>query len=109
MMEPTDSELMLAVRNGNAEKFGILFDRHYQNVFRFFYRLTGVAATSEDLAQEVFLRMLKYRRGFRPDSQFRAWMYQIARTVHIDRFKKDAAAALTPETTTAREDRPDKQ
>lgn len=87
-MEPTDSELMLAVRDGNFEKFGTLFDRHHQNLFNYFYRLSGDAASSEDLVQDVFLRMLKYRRSFKTDSQFRAWMYQIARTARIDRFKR---------------------
>src|SRR6185295_20196098 len=87
-MEPTDLELMLAVRNGNLEKLGILFDRHQQSLFNYFYRLSGDAASSDDLVQEVFLRMLKYRRSFRQDSQFRAWMYQIARAARIDRFKK---------------------
>ena len=87
-MEPTDQELMLAVRNGDLEKFGSLFDRHHQSLFNYFYRLSADAASSEDLVQDVFLRMLKYRRSFRHDSLFRAWMYQIARTARIDRFKR---------------------
>src|SRR5436190_8671853 len=69
-MDATDRDLMLAVREGDAEKFGLLFDRHQQNLFSFFYRLTGDAASSEDLVQDVFLRMLKYRKTFRPDSHF---------------------------------------
>ena len=95
-MEPTDRDLMLAVRNGDGEKFGLLFDRYHQSLFSFFYRLSGNAASSEDLVQDVFLRMLKYRRSFRPDSQFRAWMYQIARTARIDRFNKYGAETLQP-------------
>jgi RNA polymerase sigma factor (sigma-70 family) len=94
-MEPTDRDLMLAVRNGDAEKFGLLFDRYHQSLFGFFYRLTGDAMSSEDLVQDVFLRMLKYRRTFRADSEFRAWMYQIARTARIDRFKKHQSQTLS--------------
>jgi RNA polymerase sigma-70 factor (ECF subfamily) len=86
-MVPTDKELMLAVREGDVERFGVLFDRYYQRLYEFFYRLGGTAALSEDLVQEVFLRMLKYRHTFRPDSEFRGWMYHIARTVRIDRFR----------------------
>ena len=37
--------------------------------------------------QDVFLRMLRYRATYRPFSQFRTWMYQLARNAHIDRFK----------------------
>jgi RNA polymerase sigma factor (sigma-70 family) len=86
-MEQSDKALMLAARNGNAEQFGVLFDRYHQRLFDFFYRLGSDAASSEDLVQEVFLRMLKYRNTFTVDSEFRAWMYRIARTVRIDRFK----------------------
>jgi RNA polymerase sigma-70 factor (ECF subfamily) len=82
---------MLAARNGNAEQFGVLFDRYHQRLFNFFYRLGSDAAASEDLVQDVFLRMLKYRNTFRADSEFRAWMYGIARTVRIDRFKGQRA------------------
>jgi len=99
-MEPTDLELMLAVRNGNLEKLGILFDRHQQSLFNYFYRLRGDAASSDDLVQEVFLRMLKYRRSFRQDSQFRAWMYQIARAARIDRFKKQREVKTEAEVVT---------
>jgi RNA polymerase sigma factor (sigma-70 family) len=86
-MEQSDKALMLAAKSGNAEQFGVLFDRYHQRLFDFFYRLGSDAASSEDLVQEVFLRMLKYRNTFRVDSEFRAWMYGIARTVRIDRFK----------------------
>jgi RNA polymerase sigma factor (sigma-70 family) len=78
---------MLAVRDGDVELFGVLFDRYHQRLYEFFYRLGSSAASSEDLVQEVFLRMLKYRKTFRADSEFRGWMYHIARTVRIDRFK----------------------
>jgi len=113
-MEPTDRDLMLAVRDGDADKFGVLFDRHQQSLFSFFYRLSGDAASSEDLVQDVFLRMLKYRRSFRPDSQFRPWMYQIARAARIDRFKKHQGEFLQPSdtdklTNQSRTPRPDEQ
>jgi RNA polymerase sigma-70 factor (ECF subfamily) len=85
-MEPTDNNLMLAVKSGDAARIAILFDRYHRRLFEFFYRLSGDSASSEDLVQEVFLRMLKYRSSFRTDSQFRPWMYQIARSVRIDRF-----------------------
>lgn len=87
-MQSTDRDLMLAAANGDVEKFGILFDRYHQRLFEFFYRLSGDASSSEDLLQDVFLRMLRYRRSFKETSEFRAWMYQIARTARIDRFKK---------------------
>jgi RNA polymerase sigma-70 factor (ECF subfamily) len=87
-MELTDKALMLAVKDGNVEKMGVLFARYYARLFDFLYRMTGDSAASEDLVQEVFLRMLKYRSSFGEDSEFRAWMYQIARNVRIDFLRK---------------------
>ena len=96
-MEPTDNNLMLAVKSGDPEPFALLFDRYQRRLFEFFYRFSGDSASSEDLVQEVFLRMLKYRNSFRADSDFRPWMYQIARSVRIDRFNAQRGERSLPE------------
>lgn len=83
-----DNALMLKVRDGDVGKFSFLFERHHRTLFNFLLRLTGSRDLSEDLVQEVFLRMLKYRQTFRPDSQFAAWMYQVARNACVDHFRK---------------------
>jgi RNA polymerase sigma factor (sigma-70 family) len=95
-MSLTDQSLMLAVKDGEVEKFGVLFERHHDALFAFFYRMTGDASASEDLAQEVFVRMLKYRSTFGEASEFRAWMYQIARNVRAHHFRKRQAAEAAP-------------
>lgn len=87
-MMQSDEVLMLAVKNGDADKFSVLFERHHPRLFAFFYRMTANAPASEDLAQEVFVRILKYRKSFAADKGFRAWMYQIARNVRADHFRK---------------------
>jgi RNA polymerase sigma-70 factor (ECF subfamily) len=79
---------MLEVSNGDVGQLGVLFDRHHRQLFGFFVRMTGSPAVSEDLVQDVFLRILKYRKTFRPDSQFSTWMYQIARNARIDDARK---------------------
>jgi len=86
-MELTDNEVMLAVKDGATDQFALLFERHHRPLFNFFYRMTGQRSASEDLVQEVFLRILKYRETFHADSQFRGWMYQIARNVRMDYFR----------------------
>lgn len=87
-MLASDKSLMLAVRDGEIDVFGELFKRHHNRMFAFFYRMTADAAASEDLTQEVFVRMLKYRKTFGEDSDFSGWMYQIARNVRADHFRK---------------------
>ncbi len=86
--EPNDQSLMLAVRDGDIEKLGILFERHHARLFNLLLRLTGNRHLSEDLVQEVFVRLLKYRHTFRGESQFTTWMYQIARNARVDHFRR---------------------
>ena len=84
----SDEELMLQVRNGAAEGLGVLFDRYQAPLFNFYLRLTGQRMLSEDLVQEVFLRILKYRSSYHPGNPFRAWVYRIARNARTDHLRK---------------------
>ena len=79
---------MSQVRSGVGEMLGVLFDRYQMPLFNFFYKMTGNHGTSEDLVQEVFVRILKYRQTYRAGTPFRAWMYQIARNARVDVFRK---------------------
>jgi len=83
-----DEDLMLQVREGVGEMLGVLFDRYQSPLFNFYCRLTGDRTASEDLVQDVFFRILKYRQSYRPGTPFRAWMYQIARNARQDYHRK---------------------
>ena len=84
---PSDEQVMTEVQNGRLEMLAILFERHHVRLYNFFLRLSGDRGLSEELVQEVFLRVLKYRHSFRGDSTFSAWMYQIGRNAHIDQVR----------------------
>jgi RNA polymerase sigma factor (sigma-70 family) len=88
-VDPTsDNRLMEEVSAGRVERLAILFERYQVMLFNFFLRLTGNRGSSEDLVQDVFFRILKYRRTYQGQSKFSVWMYQIARKVHIDYLRK---------------------
>lgn len=84
-----DEELMLQVRDGVGEMLGVLFARYQSPLFNFYCKMTGDRAVSEDLVQDVFYRILKYRGTYQAGTPFRTWMYHIARNVRIDQVKKD--------------------
>jgi len=84
----SDNQIMLNVREGDLDKLSILFERYHKTLFNFFFRLTNNRMISEDLVQEVFLRMLNYRHTYRGDGKFSNWMFHISRNVHVDYFKK---------------------
>lgn len=79
---------MSLVRDGDSAPLAVLFERHHRALYRFFYHLCGSSALGEDLTQEVFFRMLKFRGTFQKGSRFSPWMYQIARNVHVDQMRK---------------------
>jgi RNA polymerase sigma-70 factor (ECF subfamily) len=83
-----DDLLMLAVRNGDVCKLGLLFERHQGPLFNFYLRMTGNREASEDLVQEVFFRILRLRHTYRGGGQFTTWMYRIARNARIDGLRK---------------------
>ncbi len=83
---------MLAVRDGELDALGQLFERHHGPLFGFLVKLTGNRSAAEDITQIVFQRMLKYRHTYRDNGSFTAWMYHLARRSAADHFRKSAAA-----------------
>ena len=97
---PTDSALMQRVRAGELDQLAELFERHHRRLYQFFVRLARDRGAAEDLVQEVFMRLIKYRHTFRYEAEFVPWMFALARNAAVDHFrargrdsKRDAAAA----------------
>ena len=88
MDDPSDHDLMLAVRAGELSRLGDLFERHHRPLFGFLARLTRDPDTAEDLVQIVFQRILKYRHTYRDEGKFSAWIYHLARRVATDHFNR---------------------
>lgn len=88
MQQLTDNALMLQVKSGDLDKLGLLYERHKKRLFGFFYNMNGNPSTSEDLVQNVFIRMLKYRHTFNGEGSFVAWMFRTARNVNYDHYRK---------------------
>lgn len=68
---------------GDRAALGELFRRHHDKVYRLCWRVVG-PEHAEDLAQDAFLRVLRYGRSFGRRSQFTTWLYRVARNVCLD-------------------------
>ncbi len=79
---------MEQVRDGDVGRLSALFERHHRKLFLYFYRLTGNRGASEDLVQDVFFRILKYRHTYQGANEFTAWMYRIAKNAWHDQLEK---------------------
>jgi RNA polymerase sigma factor (sigma-70 family) len=88
---------MRSVREGDLARMGLLFERHHRPLFDFLFRMTGDRGAAEDLVQDVFVRMLRYRATYRDDGKFETWMFRIARNVRSDHFRKHGAAVHVPD------------
>jgi RNA polymerase sigma factor (sigma-70 family) len=96
MPETSDSDLMRQVRQGRSGALATLFERHHARLYRYCVRMTGDRAASEDLVQDAFMKMLKYKATFRDDSSFVPWMFGIARNAcvaHLRRASADLVSA----------------
>ena len=88
---------MIKVRDGDLNKLGLLYERHKKRLFGFFYNLGNNPSVSEDLVQNVFVRMMKYRKSYTGDGSFTAWMFRIAKNVNYDHHKKSARQHISRE------------
>src|SRR5579872_4644139 len=80
---------MLLVKEGHLSELTALFDRYQVSMYNFFLKLTGDRAISQDLTQNLFYRVIRYRQSFEPaQGSFRSWIYRIARNVHLDLCKQ---------------------
>jgi len=107
MTSRADEDIMRDVRDGNLQLLGSLFEKYQTPLFNFFLRLTWDRQLSEDLVQDVFFRILKFRQTYRGDTPFTTWMYQIARNVRVDSYRKrKPESAMNEELASSADTRP---
>ena len=89
-----DNAVMAEVSAGQVARLAVLFERYHRALFRYFVSMNGDREQAEDLVQEVFFRMLRYRTSYDPAQSFTAWMYQIARNAGVDQVRKRGSAEV---------------
>jgi RNA polymerase sigma-70 factor (ECF subfamily) len=87
MQMETDIELMRRVKSGDNSAFTELMKRHYKSIMNYIYRFTNDRNDSEDLAQEVFLRVYRSVNEYKPRAKFSTWLYKIATNVCLTEIK----------------------
>ena len=76
--------LMVRYQAGDGDALAGLYRATAQGMINFVYGLSGDRALSEDVLQEVFLRVHRVRHTYTPGRPVRPWLYGIARHVAID-------------------------
>lgn len=83
-MARTDVQLMLGVKAGDDSSFALLLEKYRTPLIHFLGRMVKDPAMAEDLAQEVFLRVYRARKGYRPSAKFTTWMFRIATNLALN-------------------------
>ena len=81
----SDRDLMLALAAGDLACLEVLFHRWHGEAYAFCVRIAG-RTHAEDLVQEAFLRVLRYRRSYRGDA-FKPWLLRVLRNACMDRLR----------------------
>jgi RNA polymerase sigma factor (sigma-70 family) len=90
-----DAELISAVRGGDADAYGELFERHVTAARRLARQLVP-PADAEDLVSEAFAKVFSLlQRGSGPDLAFRAYLLTAIRRLHVDRIRANARVQPT--------------
>lgn len=89
MAEQEDEIIMQHVKDGNLSEMSVLFERYNVRLYNYFLKLTRNALISQDLTQNLFYRMIRYKNSYKNEYSVKAWMYQMARNLHIDYCKEE--------------------
>lgn len=87
---------MSQVQKGNLQLAGLLFQRYKKILFAFFYNQTHDQTVSEDLLQDTFYRLIKYKYNYTEGNSFRAWIFTISRNAMYDHFRKNKKKKIQP-------------
>ncbi|GAB3897900.1 hypothetical protein GCM10029964_081520 [Kibdelosporangium lantanae] len=92
---PSDAELIEAVRGGDNQAYGQLYERHVQAAHNLARQLSRSPVEVEDLVSEAFAKVLAaMRTGGGPDSAFRAYLLTVLRHTAYDRISRDRRVEL---------------
>ncbi|MFH1998145.1 MAG: sigma-70 family RNA polymerase sigma factor [Planctomycetota bacterium] len=83
-----DSRLVEMLIKGSDEAFAALYDTYGSRIFSVVYRIVGDSTESEDVVQEVFLKVLRNIASFNQQSSLYTWLYRIAANAAVDAKKR---------------------
>jgi RNA polymerase sigma-70 factor (ECF subfamily) len=90
----TDPEqLMLAYAAGDAAAFDRLYEQFRAPLYRFILRQVRDPASSNDVYQQCWEKVIKGRHSYRSKSPFAAWLFHLARNTVIDHFRRQSRHA----------------
>ena len=91
-----DVRLMVQVRNDVQGAFETLVERYQNRLVGILFHMVGNKEEAEDLCQEVFLRIYKARKGYRPRAKFSTWLFTIANNLALNHLRSKGRNPSVP-------------
>ncbi len=83
-----DDRLLADARELDSRALAAIHDRYYPDLYRYLLYRTNDEHTAEDLASEVFLRLLDVLHAGKPPSVLKAWLFGVAGNLAADHFRR---------------------
>lgn len=97
MENSSDEQLMKLIGQEDETAFAVLLRRHQDLVYGTVYRMLGhYTAETDDLAQQVFIKVWKAAPRYRPEAQFTTWLLTICRNCVFTQLKKSKRTQTDP-------------
>lgn len=86
----SDDELLGLLRAGDENAFVTLYRRRQGGIYRFALRMSGSESIAEDVAQEVFMILMRGDGHYDPSrGSFSSYLFGVARNQVLRRLEKD--------------------
>lgn len=89
-----DTELLQLLAGDDQRAFEELYRRYHSKLFFFIQKLSGSAATAEDVLQDVFIKLWTTRQSLSGVDNLNAWIFRITRNQVINLLKRHANETL---------------
>ena len=83
----SDEDLMEIVSQGNLDAMTYIFERYHIRLYNFYFQKIRDASVCEDLTQNVFLKIIKYKHSYK-GGKFASWIFKIARNLFYDYYQE---------------------
>ena len=95
--DSNEAELIEKAKQGNAQAFQALYDKHKRRVYSLCLRMTANTAEAEDLTQEAFLQLYRKIGTFRGESAFSTWLHRLSVNVVLMHLRKKSLPVVSLE------------
>jgi len=91
----SDDDLLVRAGQGDVEAFGELVSRYEGAVYRYAWRIFRNHHTSEDIAQELFVKLFRNAARYTPAGHFSTYMYRCLTNLCFDSLRRRKRRKVT--------------